>query len=429
MDQQRGRSPSGGQHQPHINHGQSQSPQNFQESINPVGLGLGLQSSNSSNNQQYSNGFSHDGLPAYDNNFLNTQQGQQFNQGSLLDPTFVQSQDFASPPAFEQQFKQENNSTYGQQSYTDELLNTNNFNQGDFNLYGTPGAPGEQFDNSFYSNNNGQQASGQSINPADIMSDRSSPQPYSAPTPPSLLHSDSQGAQSSSAHHSPSFQQTQFPRSPGHSRNASLAPESAAYPNAQLPTDWSMVGGPQFTTHRRSPSEYSDVSASSAAASPNLPHHDTFDSIENNHSPLMNAQDPSLYQEVLQIGNFSLSDPQIQQGASPRRGLSPAHTPSISPRLGPQQVPMINQQANFMLSMDGMNNGYQQSSGNDMYNNQQDQYGQRIGSADMGQAQQMVPPEINVEFAPASRQNSFEPPKPGQFDQDALTPPERGKKF
>jgi transcription factor CRZ1 len=43
----------------------------------------------------------------------------------------------------------------------------------------------------------------------------------------------------------------------------------------------------------------------------------------------------------------------------------------------------------------------------------------------MGQAQQMVPPEINVEFAPTSRQNSFEPPKPS-LDQDALTPPDRG---
>jgi hypothetical protein len=45
---------------------------------------------------------------------------------------------------------------------------------------------------------------------------------------------------------------------------------------------------------------------------------------------------------------------------------------------------------------------------------------------DMGQAQQMVPPEINVEFAPSSRQNSFDPPKPSNFDSDALTPPDRG---
>lgn len=82
-----------------------------------------------------------------------------------------------------------------------------------------------------------------------------------------------------------------------------------------------------------------------------------------------------------------------------------------------------------MLNMDMPNNQFQQA-GNDVYNDQsQDQFRRQNhnGSTDMGQAQQMVPPEINVEFAPASRQNSFEPPKPGQFDQDALTPPERGK--
>jgi hypothetical protein len=47
------------------------------------------------------------------------------------------------------------------------------------------------------------------------------------------------------------------------------------------------------------------------------------------------------------------------------------------------------------------------------------------GSLDIGQAQQMVPPEIKIEFAPASIRNSSEPPKPS-FDQDPLTPPDRG---
>jgi hypothetical protein len=76
------------------------------------------------------------------------------------------------------------------------------------------------------------------------------------------------------------------------------------------------------------------------------------------------------------------------------------------------------------------NNAFVPSSGPETYAGQsQEAFGQasRNGSAEMGQAQQMVPPEINVEFAPASRQNSFEPPKPLSFDQDALTPPERGK--
>jgi hypothetical protein len=45
---------------------------------------------------------------------------------------------------------------------------------------------------------------------------------------------------------------------------------------------------------------------------------------------------------------------------------------------------------------------------------------------DPNQGPQMPPPDINIVFAPASRQNSFEPPKPVQIDQDALTPPQRG---
>ena len=186
---------------------------------------------------------------------------------------------------------------------------------------------------------------------------------------------------------------------------------------------------PQFTTHRRSPSEYSDVSASSAAPSPNLVQHDTFDSVEQHHSPFIRPQDPSGYQEVLGISNFSLSDPQGQRGASPRRGFSPAHSPAISPRLGPQQVPMIPQQNSFMLNMPMTNNAFVPSSGPEAYAGQpQEAFGQpRNGSAEMGQAQQMEPPQINVEFAPASRQNSFEPPKPLSFNQDTLTPPERGK--
>jgi hypothetical protein len=76
------------------------------------------------------------------------------------------------------------------------------------------------------------------------------------------------------------------------------------------------------------------------------------------------------------------------------------------------------------------NNGFVSPSGPEAYGGQsQEAYGQssRNGSTEVGQAQQMEPPQINVEFAPISRQNSFDPPKPSSFDQDALTPPERGK--
>lgn len=426
MDQQRGRSPSVGRQQSHINQSHSPSSQHYQENVNTASLGLGL---DTSLNQPYPNSTysSSHGLPAFNNGFLSSHQGTQFNQ------------DFNQQSDYNQQFKEEDLqqnqpsiSPYSQQqqtSFTQQLLNTNNFNDGDFSLYSTPSGQGDQFDASFYMNEQPQQSSAQSINPADIMSDMSSPPAPHTPTPPHMLQSDTQ-QQPSSAHHSPIFNQQQFQRSPGHSRNASLAPESAAFPQGQMHAEWSMMP-PQFTTHRRSPSEYSDVSASSAAPSPNLPQHDTFDSIEQHHSPLVRPQDPSEYQEVLGISNFSLSDPQGQRGASPRRGLSPAHTPAISPRLRPEQIPqMIQPQSPFMLNVGMPNNTFVPSSGPEAYGGQsQEAFGQssRNGSTEMGQAQQMVPPEINVEFAPAPRQNNFEPPRPSSFDQDALTPPERGK--
>jgi transcription factor CRZ1 len=414
MDQQRGRSPSAGHQQPHINQSHSPSPQQFQENANSIGLGLGLDNQGNNNQQFLNNNFnSNHGLPAYvDNNEFLNQQGQAFSQSSLSEPTYIQSQDF------NQQFKQEEQSSpfnpQQQGSFTQELLDPNlspNFNQGDFPLFSTPGNQSEQYDPSFFMNELPAQPSNQALNPSQL--DMSSPQNHT-PTPPNLLQPDSRSP--SSAHNSPNFNQGQFQSSPNHSRNASLGPESAAFPQAQNQVEWSMMP-PQFTGHRRTPSEYSDVSVSSAAHSPNLGHHDTFEPIEHHHSPMQHPQDSSLYNEVLGIGSFTLSDPQIQHAASPRRGLTPAHSPAISPRLGPQQLPNMQQQNNFMLSV---NNGFGPPQ-NIYGSSNQDSFTQM----EMGQAQQMVPPEINVEFAPSSRQNSFEPPKPS-FDQDALTPPDRG---
>ncbi|TVY45000.1 C2H2 finger domain transcription factor [Lachnellula subtilissima] len=423
MDQQRGRSPSAGHQQSHINQGHSPSPQSFQENTSSVGLGLALDASPGNNNSQFLNGnfTSNNRLPSYESDDFLDQQNPSFSQGGLGDSTYGPSQDFTP------QFKQEDPSShYGQppqRSFTQELLSANltsNFNEGDFSLFPTPSGQSEQFEQSFFMNDPSQ-IGGSNVNPAEL--NMASP-PSHTPTPPGLLQPDSRSP--SSAHQSPSFNQGQFQASPGHSRNVSLGPESAAFPQGQNQVEWGMMP-PQFTTHRRSPSEYSDVSASSANHSPNLGHHDTFDSIEQHHSPMQNPQDASLYQEVLGIGSFSLSDTQAQHAASPGRGLSPAHSPAISPRLGPQQLPNVNQQNSFML---GMNNGF--GPPQNMYGAQGQESFPQIqqhgaGSVDMGQAQQMVPPEINVEFAPTSRQNSFEPPKPS-FDQDALTPPDRGRR-
>jgi hypothetical protein len=406
MEQQRGRSPSAGHQQSNISRTHSPSPQLFQENTNSVGLGVGLDPTN--NNQQYINGgFNpNNNLSSYvDTEFIN-QQGQSFAQSGIGESTYVQSQDF------NQRFDQEKQiSPFGQQqaqepSFTQELLGANNFSDGDFSLFSTPNTQAEQYDPSFFVNDLPSPPN-QTLNPSEI--NMPSPQIHHSPTPPALLQPDSH---SNSAHQSPSFSQGQF-QPTSHSRNASLGPESAAYPQGH---EWGMMP-PQFTGHRRTPSEYSDVSVPSAQPSPNLGHHDTFDSIEQHHSPMQNAQDAGLYQEVLGIGSFSLSDPQIQHGSSPGRGLSPAHSPAISPRLLPQQLPNVNNQNSFMLGI----NGFPSQS---MYGGQSQESFPQIQQNDMGQSTQMVP-DINVEFAPTSRQNSFEPPKPS-FDQDALTPPDRG---
>jgi hypothetical protein len=109
-----------------------------------------------------------------------------------------------------------------------------------------------------------------------------SPQSHHTPTPPNLL-------QPGSAHPSPSFAQHHQFSSPqsSHSRNVSLGPEAALLPSQV--GDWTR---PQFQGHRRSPSEYSDVS--SVSPSPNLVSADSFDD-HAGHSPLQRASDGSLY--------------------------------------------------------------------------------------------------------------------------------------
>jgi hypothetical protein len=407
MNQQRGRSPSAGHQQLHINQSHSPSPSPYQENANSIGLGLNIENPIPGNSQQYLNGFNQNSYNNNNNEFMN-QQGQAYTQGGLGESTYVQANDFP-------QFKQESSSFEQQQgSFTQELLNPNlpaNFN-GDFPLFSSTSNQADQYDPSFFMNELPPQSGNQSVNPAQL--DMSSPQ-TNAPTPPSFLQPEGQSP--ASAHQSPNFNQGQFQSSPNHSRHASLGPESAAFPQGQNQVEWSMMP-PQFQGHRRTPSEYSDVSVSSAQHSPNLGHHE-YEPLES-HSPMQNPQDAGLYQQVLSIGDFSLSDNHISHSASPRRGLSPSHSPSISPRLGPQQLPGFAPQNAFML---GSNNGFGQPQG--MYGVQGQESFPTLGN-EMGQAQQMVPPEINVEFAPASRQNSFEPPKPS-LDQDALTPPERGK--
>lgn len=395
MDTQRGRSPSGG-HQHIRNH--TPSPRAFQD-MN--GLGIALNPSNINNQQQFQDNFnsSNTALPTYVNNneFLN--QGQQFTQSGLGEANFAtnQAQDFSN-------YNQDQSSfAPPQRSFTQELLSANF--DGDFSLYPNTGGKNEQFDQSFFMNETAPHPGNSSISPAEL----NISSPTHTPTPPNLLQPDPRSPPST--HQSPSFNQGAFQPSPGHSRNVSLGPESAAFPVGHNPGDWSMMPR-QFTRHRRTRSEYSDIS--SAAHSPNLGHHDSFEAIDQHHSPMQHPQDP-IYQDVLALGAFSLTD----TNAHP--GISPGHSPAISPRVRPRQIANMDQQNLFML------NSINAFPSQQIYTQDQESFPQmqHNSSLDMGQAQQMVPPEINVEFAPASRQNSFEPPK-SPLDQDALTPPERG---
>lgn len=266
------------------------------------------------------------------------------------------------------------------------------------------------------------QTSHHTMNPADLMSSNMS-SPHLT-TPPNLLQPD---AQASPAQQSPSSGPFY---SPGHSRQASLDP-SAAYGHGQAPQDWTgMLTGINFQMHRRAPSDHSDVS-SSVAPSPFLPQQDSFDSFDGN-SPMLNAQqDNNLYQEALGIEQFSLSEPQQKQ----QQRMTPAHSPYASPRIPPHEGLGISQLESSFILAGSMNNQFDRGPRQDMYGNHTignptiqniPDYHQTNGSSDMGQATQMAPPEINVEFAPPSRQQVFDHPN-SKADADALSPPERSK--
>ncbi|KAF2809699.1 uncharacterized protein BDZ99DRAFT_388847 [Mytilinidion resinicola] len=232
-----------------------------------------------------------------------------------------------------------------------------------------------------------------------------------SPTPPHLLQPN-MNRPNGSPHASPNMNQGAFP-SPNHSRHASLDP-SAAYGQPQGP-EW---GGMGFHGHRRAPSDtYSDVS-SSAQPSPYLGNSD-FEP-NDNPSPLLAAQqDPAMFQEVMQFGQFTLSENQSH--------ISPGHSPHISPRLMPQQQSLPPFTSSNGYGLQAMNNQYGGQQGLEMYQGQGHEPFPTINQGgDFGQADTMSPPEINIDFAPPSRQASFEPARP-ETQADALSPPDRSR--
>ena len=244
------------------------------------------------------------------------------------------------------------------------------------------------------------------------------------PTPPHLLQPQlRRSSQSPSPHASPSYQQASF-NQVNRQRSESLDPASAAYPPPGYHgNDWG--AGQAFQSHRRSPSDaYSEISSHSNQASPYLPTADSFDA-----SPMLNPQtDASMFPDALGLGGFSLSDTQIPPH------ISPGPSPAVSPRLLPQSqqaLPDFNTANGFALQTDMK---YQIPQNNyDVYPTATltgaEPFPQLSNGGtpnEIGMADTMSPPEINIDFAPPSRVPSFGPPD-GANPEDALSPPERSK--
>ncbi|KAJ4294405.1 DNA-binding transcription factor [Kalmusia sp. IMI 367209] len=399
-----------------MDRGRSRSPSHIrQPSASPAShdpfrtSGLGLDQSLSSDPSSSFSQVTTAGQPYDSQHYLTTSQPPHFPQQQALDQSFLQSNQSNSHQGTPSPH-------FGPQGnhITPDPLNINNTSGSnlDFNLFPDSNInPNQAIDPSFLSNTLDpqlldSQPQNQSVNPSDLMNQMATTQAHS-PTPPHLLPGMNQ--RSPSPHASPNMNQGAFP-SPSHSRHASLDP-SAAYAQAN---EWGNMAA--FRGHRRTPSEtYSDVS--SAHASPYLGNQDSFDT--DNPSPLLNAQqDPSLFQEVMQFGQFNLNDAQSH--------ISPGHSPHISPRLLPQQQQALPQfqPGTFGLDPNLQNQFAQQGMG--AYQGQEPFPTINQAGPEFGQADTMSPPEINIDFAPPSRQASFEPPKP-ELQTDALSPPDRSR--
>ncbi|KAI1813315.1 hypothetical protein GGS20DRAFT_554034 [Poronia punctata] len=377
----RGRSPSVGHHhqqqqqQIHIRNSTSPSPHPYQSPDASIGLGIGLEPSSTDSQ------FSPDSFNSFDasnTQFLNTSQSQGYTHlGGADTIPFDPNQDFIQ----------------SQPDFTE-------FSTGDFSLFPPP-VQNDQY-------NTAQFFSGESSvpNPNDL-SNMTSPQTHQSPTPPHLLK-----PAHSSAHQSPSFNQHQFSSPPGrHSRHtstghASLTPEDALL-HGHL--DWTQA---QFQGHRRTPSEYSEVSSN--AASPNLTGRDGFDHSDHGHSPMQRPQD-NFFDGVAGLHNFSISDPN-----HPSR--SPSHSPHISPRLLPQMPDTAQSNQHMMLGT-----GYQPGppAGYTMPE-EFPSLAQQGPSMEQHVPQGLAPPSINIDFAPNAKQTTFEPLK-APLDESSLTPPDRGR--
>ncbi|KAK4549720.1 hypothetical protein LTR36_005021 [Oleoguttula mirabilis] len=244
-----------------------------------------------------------------------------------------------------------------------------------------------------------------------------------SPTPPHLFPEMARRHSGSpSPHVSPNFPQANF-QSLNRPRNTSesLDPSSAMFPQAQA-NEWSGMGA--YRGHRRTPSDnHSDISSHSNQNSPYMGNLDSFDPIAHS-SPMLNpSQDPT-FNGDLGLQGFSLNENQV---AHQQNYISPGHSPHHSPRLVPQQaLPTFTADNNYGLNA-GMNGHFtQQNGGLEMFPvSSQEPFPPLNHSSpgELGAADQMSPPEINIDYAPPTR-TPMENMRPINGE-DTLSPPLR----
>jgi hypothetical protein len=362
MEQPRGRSPLQGNRQ-HIS--PVPSPRLYHDSAQHLGFDPSV------NPNTFTTGAFNTAQPFTTPYLESSQQHQTDTLPQDLNPDFYTQNHFNQPAFHENQFAgQSLEPSYAQ---NDLMYQTGNM-PNDF-------ASSQQqytYDQNFETH---QQAN---INPAEL-SKMSSPQDHASPN---LLSPDNHNSPGQPA--SPTSTNGNY-YTPQHSRHQSLDPSSAY----SVPGEFQNPAFQQFQ-HNRTPSNQSDVS-SNTGYSPNLGHPEVFDSVENHASPYMHAQ-PDTSNDY-GLGAFSLQ-PQP----------SPGHSPYVSPRLIPNQGLGLGQ--DLML-----NQSQSQMPGPEIYTTQAESYSNMVpthnrhGStiSDMGQADQFAPPTIQIDPAPVSRQNSFEP--------------------
>lgn len=147
-----------------------------------------------------------------------------------------------------------------------------------------------------------------------------------------------------------------------------------------------------------------------------MPSQDNFDQISNGHSPMQRAQDGSLY-ETVPFENFNINDNPAQ--GSPNPGRSPSHSPAISPRVMPAQI----QGPPSAFALAPHSAGFVQPPPFVTQSSEAFPTLPQEGMAEIPQVQMTTP---SISFTPAPPGATFDPSKP-HMDQDALTPPDRGR--